>query len=65
MQKAAWEVWFYPPSGGRKLIDRFNTRSEAECHRARLGRLIGNPALLTVCFDPLAAEPAALPHLLP
>lgn len=56
MQKAAWEVWFYPPSGGRKLVDRFNTRNEAESHRASLGRLIGKPSLLTVCFDPVEAD---------
>jgi hypothetical protein len=52
-----WEVWFYGPSGGRTCIDRFNTRSEAESHRARLGRLIGKPSLLTVCFDPAEANP--------
>jgi hypothetical protein len=46
-----WQVWFYAPSGERRLIDRFNTRSEAEQHRARLGRLLGNPALLVVCFE--------------
>lgn len=62
MHKAAWEVWFYAPSGGRRLVDRFNTRNEAECHRAALGRLIGNPALLTVCFDPIEAESLTLPN---
>jgi hypothetical protein len=57
MKHTPWEVWFYAPSGGRKLIDRFNTRNEAESHRAILGRLIGKPSLLTVCFDPVEAEP--------
>jgi hypothetical protein len=57
MHTGAWEVWLYAPSGGRKLVDRFNRRNEAEHHKARLGRLIGNPALLTVCFDPLEANP--------
>lgn len=52
MNRGVWEVWFYPPRGGRKLMDRFKTRSEAECHRTRLGRLIGQPSQLTVCFDP-------------
>jgi hypothetical protein len=36
-----WSVWFYTPSGGRKFIDRFNTRNAAEAYRRRLGRLIG------------------------
>ena len=57
MKHTPWEVWFYAPSVDRKLIDRFNTRNEAESHRATLGRLIGNPLLLTVCFDPVEAEP--------
>lgn len=52
MSDGPWQVWFYAPSGERRLIDRFNTRSEAEHHRARLGRLLGNPALLVVCFEP-------------
>lgn len=57
MNTGAWEVGFYAPSGSRRLVDRFTHRNEAECHKAKLGRLIGKPALLTVCFDPLAAEP--------
>ncbi|MBW4466005.1 MAG: hypothetical protein KME07_11275 [Pegethrix bostrychoides GSE-TBD4-15B] len=51
MKRGVWEVWFYAP-GGRKLVDRFHRRNEAESHKAKLGRLIGKPTLLTVCFDP-------------
>ena len=47
-----WSVWFYTPSGGRKFIDRFNTRNEAEACRQRLGKLIGAPKDVIVCFDP-------------
>jgi hypothetical protein len=47
-----WSVWFYTPSGGRKFIDRFNTRNKAEAYRRRLGRLIGAPQDVIVCFDP-------------
>jgi hypothetical protein len=57
MHRGAWEVWFYSPSGGRKLVDRFNHRNEAEWHKVKLGRLIGKPDLLTVCFDPDKLEP--------
>ncbi len=52
MNKGVWEIWFYAPSGGRKLVDRFSRRNEAESHRAKLGRLIGKSTLLTVCFNP-------------
>jgi len=57
MNKGVWQVWFYPPKGSRKLVDRFHRRNEAECHKATLGRLIGQPSLLTVCFDPNEIEP--------
>lgn len=46
-----WEVWFYAPSGGRRFIDRFHTRSEAEHYKQRLAKLIGKVADLTVCFN--------------
>ncbi len=51
MNRGVWEVWFYAPTGGRKLVDRFQRRNEAEHHKATLGRLTGKPSLLTVCFD--------------
>lgn len=60
MDRGVWKVWFYAPSGERRLIDRFNTRSEAEHHRAKLARLLGNPALLVVCFAPPDEETADL-----
>jgi hypothetical protein len=47
-----WSVWFYTPDGGRKFLDRFNTRGEAEACRQKLGRLIGSPKDVVVCFDP-------------
>ena len=47
-----WSVWFYTPSGGRKFIDRFNTRNEAEHYRQRLGKLIGSLKDVVVCFEP-------------
>ena len=46
-----WSVWFYAPSGERKFFDRFNIRSEAEACRQKLGRLIGSPKDVIVCFD--------------
>jgi hypothetical protein len=52
MTERPWEVWFYAPTGGRKLVDRFNTRGEAEQHRSTLGRLIGQPSSLTICYAP-------------
>ncbi len=52
MNRGVWEIWFYAPSSGRKLVDRFNRRNEAECHRAKLVRLTGQPRLLTICFNP-------------
>jgi hypothetical protein len=57
MNRGAWEVWFYLPSGNRKLIDRFHRRNEAECYKAKLGRLIGKPSLVTICFDPNEEAP--------
>ena len=47
-----WSVWFYTPSGGRRFIDRFNTRNEAEACRQSLGKLLGRPKDVIVCFDP-------------
>ena len=44
---------FYAPSGERKFIDRFNTRGEAEAHRQKLGRLLGSPKDVVVCFEPI------------
>ncbi|MBW4658093.1 MAG: hypothetical protein KME15_05425 [Drouetiella hepatica Uher 2000/2452] len=55
-----WSVWFYTPNGERKFVDRFNTvrlsahveaRNEAEAYRQRLGKLIGSPKNVVVCFE--------------
>ena len=46
-----WSVWFYAPSGERKFFDRFNTRSEAKACCQKLGRLIGSPKDVVICFD--------------
>ncbi|HEY9631020.1 MAG TPA: hypothetical protein V6C84_27330 [Coleofasciculaceae cyanobacterium] len=44
-----WTVWFYTPSNGRKFIDRFNTRGEAESYGGKLRRLVNLP--IVVCFE--------------
>jgi hypothetical protein len=46
-----WTVWFYPLAQPRMLIDRFNTRSEAEAYRQSFARITGDPSRLTVCFE--------------
>jgi hypothetical protein len=45
-----WTVWFYTVEG-RKLIDRFHSRNEAEHYGQKLGRLTGLSKAVVVCFD--------------
>jgi hypothetical protein len=40
-----WSVWLYTPSGGRKFIDRFNIRNEAEAYRSLFSISSSTPIL--------------------
>lgn len=57
-----WAIYYFPPGKGRRRLEGFGTRGEAEGYRAKFQRLLGSKYTSVVAFEiPVVPEVPEVP----